>query len=218
MGRMDAGRPGIPTFGMLLLCLLAAPAGAREHDAGVSLAFFGATGDLDAGVHVSTVLGSRLWGPVGIGGALAGTWISAPELRIPARATVPGGGSTAVTYTLRNAAADVYPFYPRLYTTLGRGRCSGTVAIEGGWQLGFVEAEAFQAQTFGGWGGNACLGFTWWMMPPGDARLGLGVVSEYRVGSLVRNAWDRALATRVRQEIDTSGWTLGLGLHVTFDR
>ncbi len=199
------------------LLLAAAPARARDAEIQVRLGGSNGTGGLPGGVTLGTFLGGELAHGVGAGFDLGGSWMHAPKLAVPATGTAPDGRPLSVTYEIPDASVDLYPLFAHLYLPLGRGPVTGMVGAGGGWNLLSLEGRDFTTQFLGGWGGCTWAGI--WRTVYGESALvGVGVVGQLRAGTVERRAWDPALGARVRQRIDTAGWSLAVSIRMGFSR
>lgn len=205
---------------ILVACFTAcAPAGAAPAIKGesvVNAGVFTSTGDLPDGFELNTRLGMRVRGPVLAGFILGAASIEQGDFRIPARATR-SGGTRIPDYHLKNAKIDLFPLYLHLYVTQERNRTATVVGIGGGYQMAFVEADAFQTEIFGGWGGSAWAGEYYDIRPDNpETFVGLGIEAAYHLGTVRRDTFDRALAIPVRQELDTTGWSVRLAARLAW--
>jgi hypothetical protein len=159
--------------------------------------------------ELDTRLGMRVRGPLLAGFVLGWTTSDQADFLVPAEGTRSDGTKTRFQYHLRNAKVDVFPLYPQLYVTQEWGLVATAVGVGGGYQLAFVEAEAFQTQILGGWGGTLWAGGYYDIRPDNPVVFaGLGIEAAYNLGNVRRNTLDRALSIPVRQELDTAGWSV----------
>ncbi len=195
---------------------LPAPARAASWDVLANTGVFGGTGDLPVSYELNTLVGARLRDPLGIGLVLAWRRSGEREFVIPAHGTRAGGTGTALEYPLTNALVDLLPFYAHVYVPLGEGGNSAMIGIGGGYQVAFIDADAFTTQTFGGWGGTVWVGgYRNVRSRDPSVSLGIGIEAAYDIGTVSSDTFDRALAIPVRQELDTAGWSVRVAIRIS---
>jgi len=200
----------------LTLALAPAPAAARGGDIAVEAGITTSAADYPGGLMLGTLLGYRPWPSVGFGTRLL--WRSAfrEDVRVPGSATIPVGQPANAERTIRNAKLDAYPLYAHVYASLGSGPIRGLVGVGGGWQVAFLEGDAFTTQTLGGWGGTVWLTAERRIRSAASVESGIGLHMAYDLGAVERDAFDPALGATVRQRLDLSALSVALSLRMAF--